>query len=65
MSLEPDFRVLVNLQKFDVPIELLENVLLIDSMPIEVCRYSRAKGCRILKGNEQQAPTFGFCASLQ
>ncbi len=42
-----------------------ENVLLIDSMPIEVCRYSRAKGCRILKDNEHQAPTFGFCASQQ
>ncbi len=34
-------------------------------MSIEVCRYSRAKGCRILKDNEQQALTFGFCTSQQ
>ena len=40
-------------------------IRLIDSMPIEVCRYSRAKSCRILKDNEQSAPTFGYCATQQ
>ena len=38
-------------------------IRLIDSMPIEVCRYSRAKSCRILKDNEQSALTFGYCAT--
>ena len=40
-------------------------IRLIDSMPIEVCRYSRAKSCLILKDNEQSAPTFGYCATQQ
>lgn len=42
-----------------------DNIKLIDSMPIEVCRYSRAKRCKILMDNEQSVPTFGFCATQQ
>lgn len=37
-----------------------DNITLIDSMPIEACRYSRAKSCKILMDDEQNAPTFGF-----
>ena len=40
-----------------------DNIKIIDSMPIEACRYSRAKRCKILKGDENMAPTFGFCAT--
>ena len=42
-----------------------DNITLIDSMPIEACRYSRAKSCKILMDDEQNAPTFGFCATQQ
>lgn len=42
-----------------------DNIKLIDSMPIEVCRYSRAKSCKILKDDMQTAPTFGYCATQQ
>lgn len=42
-----------------------DNIKLTDSMPIEACRYSRAKRCKILKEDENMAPTFGFCATQQ
>ena len=31
-----------------------DNITLIDSMPIEACRCSRAKNCKILKEDEQR-----------
>lgn len=42
-----------------------DNIKLIDSMPIEACRYSRAKNCKILNDDEQRGPSFGFCATQQ
>lgn len=42
-----------------------DNIKLIDSMPIEACRCSRAKNCKILKEDEQRAPSYGFCATQQ
>lgn len=34
-------------------------------MPIEACRCSRAKNCKILKEDELRAPSYGFCATQQ
>ena len=42
-----------------------DNIKLIDSMPIEACRYLRAKNCKILNDDEQRSPSFGFCATQQ
>lgn len=41
------------------------NIKLIDPMPIEACRYSRAKNCKILNNNELRGPVFCFCATQQ
>ena len=40
-----------------------DNTFVLDSMPIEICRFSRAKRIKICKENEQTAPEFGYCAS--
>lgn len=40
-----------------------ENVFLIDSMPIEICKFARAKRLRICKDDYDTAPSFGGCAS--
>ena len=40
-------------------------IMVVDSMPIEVCRYSRANTCAILKDDEDSAPQFGYCASQE
>lgn len=48
-----------------IPGDESDSIRLIDSIPIEICRYSRAKNCRILKDSEQSAPTFGYGATQQ
>jgi hypothetical protein len=40
-----------------------ENVFLIDSMPLEICKFSRAKRLRICKENYGTAPSFGGCVA--
>ena len=35
----------------------------IDSKPIEVCRFARAKRCTMGKSNFEKAPSIGYCAS--
>ena len=40
-----------------------ENVFLIDSMPLEICKFSRAKRLRICKENYDTAPSFGGCVA--
>ena len=42
-----------------------DSLLIIDSMPIETCRYSRASSSRIFKENEDSAPSYGDCAAQQ
>ena len=42
-----------------------DSLLIIDSMPIETCRYSRASSSRIFKENEDSAPSYGYCAAQQ
>jgi len=36
---------------------------LIDSMPLEVCKFSRAKRARICHDNDVVAPDYGYCAA--
>ena len=40
-----------------------ESHLLIDSMPIEICRPSRAKRSRICTQYDESSPDFGYCAA--
>lgn len=40
-----------------------EDYFIVDSMPLEVCRYSRASRSNICKSNIETAPDKGFCAS--
>lgn len=40
-----------------------EAIFCVDSKPIEVCRPSRSKRCKMGKDNYQKAPNYGYCAS--
>ncbi|MCH7678457.1 IS982 family transposase, partial [candidate division KSB1 bacterium] len=40
-----------------------EDALIVDSFPIEVCRFARAKRVRICKENFDTAPDYGYCAA--
>jgi len=41
-----------------------ETVFLIDSMPIEICKFARAKRLRICQADFETAPSFGGCVSM-
>ena len=34
-------------------------------MPIESCRYARAKSCKISQDDEERVPSFGYCATQE
>ena len=40
-----------------------EDVFIVDSLPIEVCRFARAKRAKICKDDINTAPDFGYCAA--
>ena len=40
-----------------------EDYFIVDSMPLEVCKYSRASRSNICRSNLETAPDRGFCAS--
>ena len=40
-----------------------EEYFCVDSKPIEVCRLSRGKRCKMGRKNFEKAPSFGYCAS--
>jgi len=40
-----------------------ENTWIIDSLPVEVCRFARARRAKICKDSFETAPDFGYCAS--
>lgn len=42
-----------------------ENVFIVDSMPVEVCRLSRSSTSKICKDNQYSYPNRGYCASQQ
>jgi len=40
-----------------------ENYHVIDSMPLEVCKYSRSSRTKICQENIETSPSFGYCAA--
>jgi hypothetical protein len=40
-----------------------EDTFVIDSMPIQICRFSRSKRVRIGKDDYRTSPSYGFCAA--
>jgi hypothetical protein len=40
-----------------------ENAFIVDSLPIEICRFARAKRAKFCKYNPETAPEYGYCAS--
>ena len=40
-----------------------ENAFIVDSLPVEICRFARARRTKICKENYETAPDFGYCAS--
>lgn len=40
-----------------------ENTFIIDSMPLEICKFSRAKRISICQDESETAPAFGYCAA--
>ncbi len=42
-----------------------EDTFMVDSMPVEICKFARAKRIKICKEQEQTSPAFGFCAAQQ
>jgi hypothetical protein len=40
-----------------------EDAFIVDSFPIEVCRFARAKRARVCKENFDTAPDYGYCAA--
>ena len=41
----------------------IENIFIVDSMPLEICRNARAKRSKICKESEFSFPSRGYCAS--
>jgi hypothetical protein len=40
-----------------------EDYFIVDSMPLEICKFSRHNRIKICKEDFQTAPSKGFCAS--
>lgn len=40
-----------------------EDYHIVDSMPLEICKFSRAKRSRVCQQHEESAPDYGYCAS--
>ena len=40
-----------------------EDMFCVDSKPVPVCRFARAKRCKLGKNDYATAPSFGYCAS--
>lgn len=51
------------LQYFSEQICPDEDAFIIDSLPIEVCRFARAKWVRVCKEDFDTAPDYGYCAA--
>lgn len=41
----------------------MEDTFILDSLPIEICKFVRAKRLKICKENIETAPEYGYCAS--
>lgn len=42
---------------------IYEDTFVLDSMPIEICKFARAKRVKICKEHERTSPAFGYCAA--
>lgn len=42
-----------------------EDTFVLDSMPVEICKFARAKRVKICKEHEHTSPAFGYCAAQQ
>lgn len=42
-----------------------EDMYVLDSMPVEICKFARAKRVKVCKEQEETAPAFGYCAARQ
>ena len=42
-----------------------EDTFVLDSMPVEICKFARAKRIKICKEYEQMSPAFEYCAAQQ
>ena len=40
-----------------------EDTFVLDSMPIEICKFARAKRVKVCKEHEYTAPAYGYCAA--
>ena len=42
-----------------------EDYHIVDSMPLEVCKYSRSSRTKVCQENTETSPSFGYCAAQQ
>ena len=40
-----------------------EDAFIVDSIPVEICRFARAKRAKICKEHFETSPEFGYCAA--
>jgi len=40
-----------------------ENTFILDSLPIEICKFARARRIKICRENTETAPEYGYCAT--
>jgi len=40
-----------------------ENTFILDSLPIEICKFARARRIKICRENTETAPEYGYCAA--
>lgn len=40
-----------------------ENTFVLDSMPVEICKFARARRVRVCSEREETAPAYGYCAA--
>ncbi|MBU0710913.1 hypothetical protein KJ762_00395 [bacterium] len=40
-----------------------ENTFILDSLPIEICKFARARRIKICQENTETAPEYGYCAA--
>lgn len=57
------FKIELFRQKIASIVVPIENYHVIDSMPLEVCKYSRSSRTKICQENAETSPSFGYCAA--
>ncbi len=57
------FKIKALQQNAAMQIAQTESYHIVDSMPVEVCKFVRAKRSKVCQHEEQTAPDYGFCAA--